>query len=140
MSLDVSLRRKIYIRYDNELSVELKEEIVYDANITHNLAEMAEEAGIYVALWRPHRLNGNYNIPEDDHNAEYEFEINNPTYAKDIIELLENGLNELKTRPTHYEKFNSENGWGCYKYFVPFVQNYLNACKEYPNTKVHTCR
>ena len=31
-------------------------EVLYDANITHNLGEMAKKAGIYEALWRPYRL------------------------------------------------------------------------------------
>jgi len=29
---------------------------VYDANITHNLGEMADEAGVYKHLWRPEEI------------------------------------------------------------------------------------
>lgn len=113
---------------------------VYDANITHNLGVMATEAGIYEALWRPHRLKPYYNIPEDDHEAEYAFEKSNPTLAGDIIPLLEKGLADLKARPEHYKQFNAENGWGLYKHFVPFVEQYLEACKEYPDALIEVSR
>ena len=120
MSLDVYLLKKFHVTYDNGKTLEEKEEIIYDANITHNLGKMAEEAGIYKALWRPEEIG--------------------KTKASDIVELLEKGLADLKSRPKHFEKFNSENGWGMYKNFVPFVEKYLNACKENPNTIIEVSR
>ena len=48
-----------------QLSIGGKREIMYNANITHNLGKMAEEAGIYEALWRPYQLKEGYNIPEN---------------------------------------------------------------------------
>lgn len=140
MSLDVYLSRKKWISYDAGKTLTKEEEIVYSANITHNLGKMAAEAGIYEALWRPHRLKESYNIPEDDHQAEWKFEEENVTTAKEIIPLLENGLADLKTRPEHFEKFNSPNGWGMYEHFVPFVEKYLEACKEYPDTIIEVSR
>jgi hypothetical protein len=140
MSLDVSLLNKFHVSYDNGKTLEETQERVYDANITHNLGEMADKAGIYEALWRPHRLKEDYNVPENDHNAEYEFETNNKTIAKDIIEVLENGLADLKARPEYFKKFNSENGWGMYQNFVPFVEKYLNACKQHPDTTIEVSR
>ncbi len=101
---------------------------------------MADKAGIYEALWRPHRLKANYNIPENDHNAEYEFEEASTTIAKDIIPIIEKGLSDLKSRPKYFETFNSDNGWGLYKHFVPFVEKYLEACKEYPDAVVGVSR
>ena len=89
---------------------------VYDANITHNLNTMAKEAGIYEALWNP---------------IENEWFI-----ADDIIDILQNGLAILKAKPDYYKSFNSPNGWGTYKYFVPFVEKYLNACIKYPDAKI----
>lgn len=38
------------------------------------------------------------------------------------------------------ETFNSDNGWGMYVNFVPFVEKYLNACKQYPDAKVEVWR
>lgn len=140
MSLDVYLTRKKWISYDAGKTLTEEDETVYDANITHNLGKMAGEAGIYEALWRPHRLKEDYNIPESDYQAEWNFENENKTTAKDIISLLEKGLVDLKSRPEHFEKFNSPNGWGIYEHFVPFVEKYLEACKEYPDAIIKVSR
>jgi hypothetical protein len=77
---------------------------VYDANITHNLGRMAEEAGIYKHLWRPEELG--------------------ITTASELIEPLTAGLALLKADPVRFEAFNSRNGWGMYEHFVPFVERY----------------
>jgi hypothetical protein len=106
MSLDVGLQVEI----DGNL-IE-----VYGANITHNLGKMAEEAGIYDCLWQPL-----------EHNL---------THARDIITPLKEGLEKLKADPEYFETFNSPNGWGLYKHFVPFVEKYLAACEQYPSTKI----
>lgn len=93
---------------------------VYDANITHNLGHMAEEAGIYQALWRP---------------EEKEW-----TKASEIVEVLERGLADLKARPEHFEQFNPSNGWGSYVNFVPWIEKYLAACKQYPSATINVSR
>ena len=113
---------------------------VYDTNITHNLGKMASEAGIYDALWRPYRLVDGYNIPEDNHDAEWKLESSTTIIAMDIIDIIEKGLIDLKARPEHFEKFDSSNGWGLYKHFVPFVEKYLNALKEHPKAIVKVDR
>jgi hypothetical protein len=140
MSLDVYLTRKKWISYDAGETLTEETEEVYDANITHNLGEMADKAGIYEALWRPHRLKEGYNISEEDNDAEYEFEEANTTKASEIIPYLEKGLADLKARPEYFETFNSPNGWGMYVNFLPFVEKYLNACKQYPDATVEVSR
>ena len=120
MSLDVDLVREKWVSYDKGESHIKSYETVYTDNITHNLGKMAGEAGIYEALWRPEEIN--------------------KEKAKDIIELLQVGLSDLKMRPKHYKQFNSPNGWGMYEHFVPFVENYLNACKEYPECVIDVDR
>ena len=120
MSLDVSLVRTKWVSYDEGKTHTKEDEYVYAANITHNLGKMAGEAGIYEALWRPEEIN--------------------KEKAGDIIELLEVGLADLKARPEHFEQFNSPNGWGMYEHFVPFVEKYLNACKEYPKYLIEISR
>jgi len=120
MSLDVYLTQKKWISYDAGKTLTEENETVYDANITHNLGKMADEAGIYKALWRPEEIG--------------------KTKASEIVELLENGLADLKARPEHFEKFNSPNGWGMYEHFVPFVEKYLEACKEYPDAVIEVSR
>ena len=136
MSLDVNLIRKLYLSYDEGKTYTEQIEEVYWANITHNLNIMAGKAGLYEALWRPHRLKENYNIPDSDHDAEHEFESNQTTKASEIIPIIEKGLADLKARPEYFETFNAENGWGLYEHFVPFVEKYLEACKEYPEAIV----
>ena len=120
MSLNVYLTRTKWVSYDEGKTQKKEEETVYDANITHNLNKMASEAGIYKALWRPEEIGREK--------------------ASDIIELLEIGLADLKARPEHFEEFNSPNGWGMYEHFVPFVEKYLNACKEYPECLIEVSR
>lgn len=136
MSLDVSLYRNYLVSYDEGKTLEPRREEVYSANITHNLGKMAEAAGIYEALWRPYQLKPGYDIPEDDYDAEYAFEEANPVKAHEIIEIIEKGLTDMKKRPKHYEKFNSPNGWGTYEHFVPFIEKYLAALKEFPEAQV----
>ena len=140
MSLDVTLYRKRTISYDGGKTWSDEEnENIYDANITHNLGEMADKAGIYEALWRPYRLKADY-VQQDDYKAEMEFEDSTTTVANEIIPALEKGLADLKARPEYFKTFDSPNGWGTYKHFVPFVEKYLEACKEYPGTFVSVSR
>ena len=92
----------------------------YSANITHNLGEMAEKAGIYQHLWRPEELN--------------------IKTAKELVSPLTKGLALLKEKPDYFEKFNSPNGWGLYKHFVPFVAEYLDACIRFPDDSIEISR
>ena len=89
-------------------------------NITHNLTTMADAAGLYHTLWRPEECG----IKE----------------AKDMVPRLEKGIELLKKHPEFYKGFNSSNGWGLYKHFVPFCEKVLDACKEYPNATVTASR
>lgn len=98
----------------------VRETDVYERNITHNLARMASEAGIYTELWEPDRAN--------------------ITTAAQLIEPLRAGLALLKADPARFEKYNAPNGWGMYEHFVPFVEDYLRACEENPDAKVRVSR
>lgn len=139
MSLDVWLIRKKWTSYDAGVTLIEDNEIVYETNITHNLGEMADKAGIYEALWRPYQLKKDYD--KTNHSeAEHAFEETNSVKASEIIEIIQKGLDDLKKRPKYFEKFNSSNGWGTYEHFVPFVEKYLNACIEYPESIVKTDR
>lgn len=95
---------------------------VYDANITHNLAEMANAAGIYEALWRPEELG--YGT----------------TLAAHLIPLLEEGLRKLEENPEYFRRYEPPNKWGDYDGFVRFVSRYLEACKANPDATVCTSR
>jgi hypothetical protein len=93
---------------------------VFDGNLTHNLGRMAAEANLYYPLWRPEELG--------------------LTKAGDLIPFLEAGLYKL----THYredlEKHNPPNGWGDYHVLVRFVEDYLAACREFPEGDIKVCR
>ena len=94
--------------------------VVYDRNITHNLGEMADKAGLYQCLWRPDELG--------------------ITKAVNLVELLNKGLSELKSRPKYYRKFNPDNGWGDYDGLVEFVEEYIIACVDNPDATISTSR
>jgi len=93
---------------------------VYDRNITHNLTTMADKAGIYYPLWRPEEIG--------------------IVRAKQLIGPLLEGLGQLRRDPEYFKQFNPSNGWGDYDGFVDFIEDYLQACKEYPEAKVSVSR
>ena len=95
-------------------------EELFNANITHNLGEMARKAGIYHYLWRPEEID--------------------ITFASELIDPLTLGLEELKENPDTYKKLNPKNGWGCYEGFVEWVERYLEACKENPDALINVSR
>ncbi len=120
MSLDVSLYRKYHVTYDSGKTLIEKEEELFKANITHNLTEMADKAGLYKACWRPEELG----IKK----------------AKELIPYLEKGYKKLKNNKNFYKQFDADNGWGTYDNFLPWVKKYLDACKEYPEAYVNAYR
>ena len=103
MSLDVRLQ--------NDDGDEL-----YWANITHNLGNMADRAGIYEALWHPEQIKA--------------------TKASDIIDIVDEGLQKMRVDPQYYKRFDSPNGWGIYDHFIPWIEKYLQALKENPDALI----
>ena len=99
---------------------------VFSANITHNLGAMAKAAGIYKHLWRPEEL--------------VHIAWNGITTAAQLIQPLTDGLALLKSDPDRFKKFNPENGWGNYEGLLEFVEEYLRACKEFPQATINVSR
>ena len=93
---------------------------VFWANITHNLTEMADKAGIYKALWRPEEIG--------------------IKRAQELTPILEKGLRKLKANPDYYKQFNSPNSWGKYENFVEFCEEYLEACRKFPDAEINVSR
>jgi hypothetical protein len=120
MSLDVYLEQEVWKSYDQGKTWVVSHERVYDANITHNLNKMAGACGIYEILWKP-----------DEHNFKT---------AKQIYQILRNGIRELKSNPKKYRKYSADNGWGTYNQFIPFLCKYLRALKKYPNAQIRVSR
>lgn len=119
MSLDVYLIRKKFVTYDMVTFTE-EEEVLYEANITHNLNKMAEAVGLYEYLWRPDEID--------------------ITQACQLIEPLTIGLKKLREEELYLQTLNPSNGWGSYYGLVEFVRLYLDACKEFPNAEVKIWR
>lgn len=99
---------------------ESEESEVFTANITHNLASMAREAGIYTPLWQP-----------EEYGIEKAFQL---------ILLLEAGLERLIGEKARLEKFSPANGWGNHAALVEFVKTYLAACRKSPDAAVRVWR
>jgi hypothetical protein len=93
---------------------------LYSRNITHNLARMANACGIYDCLWRP-----------DENGIET---------AAQMIEPLRAGYAKLLAEPDEMRKHNASNGWGTFEHFVPFVEDVLRACEQYPGARVRVSR
>jgi hypothetical protein len=104
------------------LNVYLKKgrDAVYSANITHNLGKMAAGCGVYYACWRPDEINAKK--------------------AAHILPMLQEGIKLLKEHRKFYESFNSPNGWGTYKNFLPWLEKYAEACAEYPDARIVVSR
>jgi len=115
MSLDVSLYVEVDTGGKEPFTVSL-----FSANITHNLGNMASEAGIYTQLWRPEE-------------AGYK-------YAGDIVDAVESGLKWMKSDSGHFKQWDATNGWGLYKHFVPWIEKYLQACKDHPKSIISVSR
>lgn len=96
-------------------------EVFFEQNITHNLNEMAQEAGIYKTLWHPDSL---FDEPR----------------ARDIVEALRQGLEKLQADPEHFTTLEPANKWGTYRTFVPWLQRYIAACLEHPDALVMVSR
>lgn len=101
MSLDVELftvrepRQCMHCRecpYCNGTRMDSGEDEVFSANITHNLGQMADAAGIYGCLWRPEECG--------------------ITTAGEMVEPLRRGLARLRADPEGFSAFNAKNGWG----------------------------
>lgn len=93
---------------------------IYTDNITHNLAPMAQEAGIYKCMWSPEDLG--------------------ITKAKQLIEPLKKGLSVLQSDPDRFEKLNPANKWGSYHDLLRSVSEYLFQCEQNPEAMVRVCR
>jgi hypothetical protein len=141
MSLDIYLERERYITYD-KITLEREDEQIYWKNITHNLTEMADKAGIYEALWRPFKLLPNYNSDNEliDKEYEYIFEENNTVRAKDITEVMQKGLKFMKDNKDMLLEYNPDNGWGSYDGLLDAVTEYTEALINNPEAIITVSR
>jgi len=94
----------------------------WTANITHNLIDMALEAGIYEVVWHPEKAG--------------------VTKAEQLITPLREAVAAMKADPARFERYEYAKGvtpkWGSYKNFVPWLEAYLEACEARPEARVST--
>lgn len=93
---------------------------VFDANITHNLARMANAAGFYEHIWRPEEIG--------------------ITKAEQLIEPLTKCLEVLRSDERRFRIFDDPDGWGRFEHLVELVEKYLAACREYPDAEIGVSR
>lgn len=122
MSLDLSLLGEPRTvpcrceRCDHEHEREDRERF-YDANITHNLARMFDEAGIYQILWHGDDL-----------------------VAGDVLPRLEAALVEMRADPERFRAFEPTNKWGSYEDAMAFLRRVIEMCREHPTARLRCSR
>jgi len=121
MSLDITLledctKKAKCPHCGTEVTVQVGTIKVYTTNITHNLGDMAQAAGIYEALWHPERVG--------------------IKTAHDLAVAIEPGIMDMNSNPQKYKKYDAPNGWGTYIQFIPWLYELLVACKKHPNARV----
>ena len=111
MSLDISL-------YTSD--TDGNEFEAWEKNITHNLTEMADKAGLYKVMWRPE-----------------EIEVKN---AKEAVPYLITGIKYMLDNKEALEKLNPENGWGSYEGLLNAATEYYQECKKRPSARIEVSR
>jgi hypothetical protein len=100
--------------------VAMRAQTIGSFNITHNMAAMAEEAGVYDCLWHG---------PENGYPR-----------AADLICPVRAAITDMELRPGHYKRFNPENGWGSYDTFLSWLKRVHDMCRNNPDALIETGR
>jgi hypothetical protein len=87
---------------------------LHSQNITHNLNKMAQDAGIYDALWHPGE---------------------GMTAAK-WAKIIKPAMIVMHESPDRFKAFDASNGWGTYGDFMPWLEQLLTACNKNPDSVV----
>lgn len=98
-----------------DITLYIGDERVFEANFTHNVSRMADQAGLYEPIW----------------NAD-----ENCVCASDLIEPLTTGIAMMKAETERFKKFDAPNKWGTYDQFLPWLERLLEACTDYPDAKI----
>ena len=95
-------------------------ERVWQANVTHNLTEMAIEGGFYEAVWRPDWCG--------------------ITHARQMIPVLRRAIDDMRAHPKRFGQHEPENGWGSYEGLLSWLGRYLKACEQWPDAVIDVSR
>lgn len=133
------------------------EHLVFDQNITHNLGPMAsavDDGNLYTALWEPEMfmdtaIAAQVTALEADkkYREARDLQHTMPRATARIIEpYLYKGLNLLRAQPDYYKTFepapdpHTGKPWGQYVNFLPWIEKYLVACRDWPDAIVRVSR
>lgn len=114
MSLDIWLEMPLATGNEEYIAV------LYEANITHNLNNMAKEAGLYEIMWRPDEIG--------------------VRFARDAVYQLEEGIKYMLEHKVELMPFTPDNGWGSYEGLLRVAQEFCEACYRYPNALIKVSR
>ena len=89
----------------------------FSSNYTHNVVPMWKLAGVYDALY-----------------------MSAGKRAKDILPALRAGLFNMKHNGEKYKALNPENGWGSYETAVPWLEKFIVACEENPESIIEVSK
>lgn len=93
---------------------------VFSSNITHNLNRMVAALGVYQEIWKSETVGINF--------------------AHQLIPVLQDAIYKMKNNPEFYQAFNSPNGYGTYSDLLAWLEEYLSACKQYPEAVITVTR
>jgi hypothetical protein len=100
--------------------IEERPTTVFEWNITHNLMDMAREAGVCDMLWSPKEAG--------------------IATAEQLIYPLRDAIAAMKADPARFKAHNPENGWGTYDGFLKALGEILAACEESPGASIRVTR
>jgi hypothetical protein len=98
------------------------DDTVWQYNVTHNLARMADAAGLYQVMWRPEEIG--------------------VVTAADALPHLRAGWDRLTANDNvdAMLALSPTNGWGTYDGLCRAVSAYIGACVDYPHALVRVSR
>lgn len=89
-------------------------------NITHNLAGMATELGVYGLLWRP-----------EEHGIKA---------ARQLIQPVRDAIRKIESDPWLFRQYDAKNGWGTTEHMTSFLHEVLCCCERHPDAEVSAYR
>jgi len=93
-----------YLQDTKEVTIRLD-----SANVTHNLADLAEALQVYDLLW-----------------------CGTGIKAGDALGTVKRAKGELLANKDYYKKFESPGGWGTVADMVRFLSEVVSLCEDYP--------
>lgn len=126
---------------------------VYDFNITHNVTQMADAAGIYLPMWQGIIVDEKtderaYRLAFDEGDMQWVAALNlaakrdgrEVQVAADMIPALSLGIRLLALHPARFKPLEGENGWGTWRNFLPAIIELREVCVQHPQARVEISR